>query len=315
MNYRNQSVVLAALLALLLQHACPVRGDIIFATSLSNNTVGEYDASSRQTVNGSLISGLQKPYGLAVDGNGDVFVANAHNSTIGEYTNAGATINASLISRIDPPVALALDGNGHLFVLSQGPNSIGTLAEYTTSGNLLNRTSFAGIPWGMALDMNGHVFVTVANPSKGVVEEFDTSGGTLNASLISGLVDPYGIACDANGHLFVVSYPDMTNGIVGEYTTMGATVKSALITGLASPRYIALGGSGNIFLTNDSAGTIGEYTSTGATINASLFSGLPFPFAIAVQSTGVPLPNGAASGAFTLLICLSLAALRSRVVA
>jgi hypothetical protein len=38
----------------------------------------------------------------------DIFVTNALNSTIGEYTTSGATVNASLISGLSSPVDIAI---------------------------------------------------------------------------------------------------------------------------------------------------------------------------------------------------------------
>jgi PEP-CTERM motif len=58
-------------------------------------------------VNPDLISGLSLPVGIAVFGS-DLFVANAGNYTIGEYTTAGTTINPALISAVNVPQYIAL---------------------------------------------------------------------------------------------------------------------------------------------------------------------------------------------------------------
>ena len=69
--------------------------------------IGEYGLDG-STINASLISGLNKPAGLAISG-GDIFVANNGNNTIGEYGLDGSTVNASLISGLNGPVGIAVE--------------------------------------------------------------------------------------------------------------------------------------------------------------------------------------------------------------
>src|SRR5947199_129198 len=99
------------------------RGQIIYETNSSGNTIGEYDATTGATVNASLVSGLNKPQGIVVSG-GNLWVANNGGNTIGEYNaTTGATVNASLVS-VNGPVGLEEYG-GNLFVSISGSNKIG----------------------------------------------------------------------------------------------------------------------------------------------------------------------------------------------
>ena len=72
----------------------------------------------------------------------------------------------------------------------------------------------------------GNVYVT--NWTTGTIGEYTTSGGTVNATLISGLSNPDGVAVSGSD-LFVVN---PGNGTIGEYTTSGATVNPSLVSGL-----------------------------------------------------------------------------------
>src|SRR6202030_1072587 len=100
------------------------RGQTIYETNdASSNTIGEYDATTGATINSSLVSGLNSPYGIVVYG-GDIFVVNA-SGTIGEYdATTGATINSSLVSGLGGsgygPIGLTEYG-GNLFVVQNGP--------------------------------------------------------------------------------------------------------------------------------------------------------------------------------------------------
>jgi len=69
-------------------------------------------------VNSSLITGLNKPVGIAVSGS-NLFVTNygTGNGTgsVGEYTNAGAAVNVSLVTGLNFPIGIAVAGS-NLFV-------------------------------------------------------------------------------------------------------------------------------------------------------------------------------------------------------
>ena len=124
----------------------------IFAVNWNSSSIGEYTTSGA-IINESLITGLQSPWGIALDGQGDLFVAsygNYGNGFIGEYTTSGAVINASLISGLSGPYGIALDGAGDIFVANNGN---GTIGEYTTSGEVVNASLISGLsgPFGIAI--------------------------------------------------------------------------------------------------------------------------------------------------------------------
>src|ERR1700683_1655609 len=118
-----------------------------------------------------------------------VFVTNAGNNTIGEYTTSGSPVIASLISGLSEPNAIAVSGSD-MFV---GKISAGTIGEYTTSGSTVNASLISGLsaPAGIAVSGSD---LFVANAGAGTIGEYSTSGSTVNASLISGLSSLSGIA-------------------------------------------------------------------------------------------------------------------------
>ena len=255
-----------------------VRADnIIYVTNEGSGTIGEYTTSGA-TVNASLVSGLDEPFGIAVSGS-DLFVADYGYGRIGEYTTSGATVNASLVSGLICPAGIAVSGPD-LFVATPENSTIG---EYTTSGATVNASLVSGLsnPHGIAVS-GSNLFV--ANWGNGTIGEYTTSGATVNASLVSGLGIPLGLFLSGSD-LFVTNM----SGTIGEYTTSGATVNASLVSGLSQPAGIAVSGS-DLFVTIEGNNTIGEYTTSGATVNASLVSGLISPAGIAV----VPEPSSLA---------------------
>ena len=97
-----------------------VEGQIfVLGTGLYNQgTIGKFTTSGA-TINPSLITGLNTPFGMLLDGNGHIFVSLWGGNCIAEYSTSGAVINRSFITGLSDPVGMALDGNGHFFVANQ----------------------------------------------------------------------------------------------------------------------------------------------------------------------------------------------------
>jgi hypothetical protein len=83
-------------------------------------------------VNASLITGLNEPYGIAVDGS-DLFITNVGAGTISEYTAGGTLVNASLISGLNEPGGIAII-----------PTTIPEPSTLTLGHFLLRGSDFAG---------------------------------------------------------------------------------------------------------------------------------------------------------------------------
>ena len=60
----------------------------------------------------------------------------------------------------------------------------------------------------MAATAHAQIFVAEAynnSSGPGLIGEYATSGGAINASLVSGIVEPSGIALDGSGNVFVAN--------------------------------------------------------------------------------------------------------------
>jgi sugar lactone lactonase YvrE len=201
--------------------------------------VHEYDANTGAVINASFITGLAgNPNGIALDGIGNLYVAD-YSGTIGKYNAlTGAPINAAFISTAHP-FGLAVDANRRLYASNFSLSSVLVFDAgngAVIANPLLDVTDMMSDPVGLAVDSTGHLFV--GNYASGVVNEFDaTTGAVINSSLVTVAGAIWGIALDGSGSLFVVD----VGGAVRKYdAATGAPVAGFTLTGLDAPQFIAI---------------------------------------------------------------------------
>jgi hypothetical protein len=123
--------------------------------------VKEILAAGGYTTVNTLGSGFNFPLGVAVDGSGNVFVADYGHNSVKELLAAGgyATMR-SLGSGFMSPFGVSLDGNGNVFVTDASQNTVKEIlaaGDYTTVNTLAN--SGFSYPEGVAVDGSGNVYV------------------------------------------------------------------------------------------------------------------------------------------------------------
>ncbi|HET6247411.1 MAG TPA: hypothetical protein VFE47_06935 [Tepidisphaeraceae bacterium] len=208
-----------------------VSGSDLFVASETNQTIGEYTTTGA-TVNARLIQ-LSDVNGIAIAGS-DLFVTDYVDGTVSEYTTSGVPVGTQpLITGLKGPGDIAVSGSD-LFVAESNGNvrGAGFIAEYTTSGELVNSELIMGLSFPALAVSGSDLFVC----SLLEIGEYTTGGTTVNGSLIEADVADASIAVFGS-NLFVTNYGDST---ISEFSTSRATVNSELIKGLANPDGIAI---------------------------------------------------------------------------
>lgn len=203
------------------------------------------------------------PEGIAVDGAGNVYVADTLNQAIRKITpsavvttiagsvgSAGSADGIGIAATFSNPTGVVSDGGGNLYVAD---SSNQTIRKITSSG----------------------VVSTVA----GVV---DAMGGTDGAGAIARFGYPTGLSLDGAGNLYVadlfgatirrISPAGIVSTLAGTAQVSGYADGAGAAAGFHSPEGTAVDASGNIYLADTENHTIRKITPTGA---VSTLAGAP----------------------------------------
>jgi hypothetical protein len=233
---------------------------------------------------GSVGSGngqFDYPWGVAVDGSGNVYVADLWNHRIQKFTSSGVFLTkwgsvGSGNGQFMHPDAVAVDGSGNVYVADTNNHRI---QKFTTTGAFLTTWGSVGTgdgefngPLGVAVDGSGNVYV--ADRLNHRIQKFTSTGTFLTEWGGSGSGDgqfsePWDVAVDGTGNVYVA---DNGNVRVQKFTSTGAflTKWGSLGSGdgqFGSPTAVAVDVSGNVYVADiDGSFTnhrIQKFTSTG----------------------------------------------------
>ncbi len=232
------------------------------------------------------------PYGLALDGAGDLFVADEENDTVRKIVLASGTVSTfagtagtsgyvngiGTAAVLFEPVGITFDGAGTLFVIERGTGTLRTIVLATAEVSSVPDTGGAfEFPLGAVADGAGNVYVADTNNFviKEVVVATDaiiTVAGTLGSF---GTVDGIGpaaglgfvaaLALGPGGELFfadgnMVRTFDPASGAVVTFAGRESVTGSTDGTGAAArfdvPVAVTTDGAGNAFIADLDKNTI-----------------------------------------------------------
>ncbi len=133
----------------------------VVSTLAGTGTAGNMDGAGN-------VAQFNKPNGVAVDGSGNVYVADSESHRIRKITSTGVV--STLASAFNKPRGVAVDGSGNVYVADTDNHRIQkittgvvtTLAGTTgTAGNMDGAGNVAQFnrPYGVAVDSSGNVYV------------------------------------------------------------------------------------------------------------------------------------------------------------
>jgi hypothetical protein len=271
-------------------------------TTIAGDGLPEFGGDGGQATNAELAG----PVGVAVDGNGDVFIADTSNNRIREVNPSGIITTVAgggnnglgdggpaTNAQLGTPTGLAVDGSGDLFIADSANRRIREVSPagiirtiagtgtfgFSGDGGPATNAQFTS-PIGVAVDSSGDVFIAdrdnnrirevspsgVITTFAGIGPSFPSFGGLSGdggPATNAQLNDPTGVVVDGSGDVFIA---DRDNNRIREVSPSGiiTTIAGSGSTGFGSAFSGGFSGDG------------------GPATNAQL----NFPFGVAVDGSG-----------------------------
>ncbi len=237
-----------------------------------------------------LGGGFSQPWGVAVDGNGNIYVADEDNGEVKEMTPG--CLSASCVTILGGPFpspeGVAVDGGGSVYVADPSAGVVSKIPAGCTSASCV--TTLGGgfmFPHGLALDASGNVYV----PDQGKHAVYEIPAGCTSASCVitlgGGFNFPYGVALDASGNVYVA---DAGNSAVLEIPAgcESAGCVTTLGGGLSGPTGVAVDASGNVYVADTDNNAVREVPAgcTSSNCVITLESGFKTPQGVALDGSG-----------------------------
>lgn len=238
-------------------------------------------------------TGYTAPAAVAVDGSGNIFVADSSTGNIYKTATKSAAAATVVASGFTSPSAIAVDGAGNLYVADGGGGGEVVEAAYdsTTSTYGTPTVLFSGLsgPSGLTLDAIGNLYIADSGNSR--VLRLASSGGLPLGSQFStlgtGLTTPVAVAIDNTSNNIYISDSGAENVVqVNLLTSSQATI----LGGLSTAAGVAVDPSGSLYSVDSGKTTITRvpFENGGLNPNAAvtLAAVVTSPNAIAADNQG-----------------------------
>jgi hypothetical protein len=236
----------------------------LFVADVGNNTVAVFN-SEGDLLSNAVITGLTRPLGVTVDGNGNVYVAE----------NEGTTNDIKVFSYVAGPTAAPV------LVTTQTQDASNPPVPFTQVGALAYNGSDIVVGIGSPSEVG---FYTAAQMSSG------SPPPPAQSPITNGISNPVSFAFDSANNLYVSNYfgNNVTQYVVqsGTYSTTPSaftpTLPSGMSPALQTPQGVAVDASGNVYVANSANNFVYVYNSSGAYqytvgVTASLGATSPVP--------------------------------------
>jgi len=267
------------------------RGNIIATASIYGAGNGPQVVFSPSTQI-SLGGGFLRANGAAVDGNGNIYVADTSNYAVKEMPAGCAS--SSCVTKLAAgfgfaaPSGVAVDGSGNVYVADGGWFEVLEIQAGCASALCVTKLGggFGG-PAGVAVDGSGNVYV--ADAGTNAVKEMPAGCTSSNCvtTLGGGFSIPEGVALDGSGNIYVADYghnavKEMPAGCASSncVTTLGG--------GFISPTSVAVDASGNVYVGSAINNVVNVMPAGCASSSCvtTVGSGFTFPRGVAVDGSG-----------------------------
>ncbi len=227
------------------------------------------------------------PGGVAVDGAGNVYVADTENNAVREIVAATGAVK-TLGSVFGTPRGVAVDAAGNVYVADTLNNAVREIVVANGAINTLG--SGFNTPGGVAVDAAGNVYV--ADTGNNALKEIVAVTGAVTA-LGSGFNTPNGVAVDTSGNVYVA---DTGNNAVkeivaatGAVISLGTSCCPGAPAGFLLPAGVAVDSAGDVYVADSGNQAVREIVAATGVVNTLPSASGPFfnqPSGVAVDAAG-----------------------------
>ena len=230
--------------------------------------------------------GLNLPGSLAIDSQGNVWVANYFGGAASEFSNGGvpASPNGFAATGLDESFGIAVDAQNSVWITNETGNTAGSVTHLSSAGADLSTSGYTGggiyFPIAIAATASGDIWVA----------DYGSAAATLLANDGSAISGASGDAPAMLPFTTAVAVDANQNGWFAFEGGVAKVTPSNQVTAFACcdvPAGIAVDQSGNIWVADYDASALVEISAGGAVLGeAAATGGVKTPVGIAVDGSG-----------------------------
>ncbi len=226
---------------------------VLFSADESTNEVLMYNPKKvNPSPSGSITTGIDVPFGLAVDKSSTLYVANISGNTVTVYPKGQTSPSLTISTGIDGPYGVGVDSAGNVFVSNLNNNTItGYKAGQTSPYETI---SFSSEGQAVGLNVDGNDNVWVACDTTNAVYEIPKGSSTPKNANLSGLNGPIGVSFGPSDVMYVSNF-GANNVQVYAYGT--TTPMQTISTGISGPTQNGVTHSGYLFQSDQGLYVVG----------------------------------------------------------
>jgi sugar lactone lactonase YvrE len=227
-----------------------------------------------EDITGTVLTTLDQPKGIAVDGSGNIYVADTGHNVIKRMNTDGGNV-VILGSGFLQPEGVAVDGSGNIYVADTGHNVIKRMNA--DGSNVVILGSGFLQPEGIAVDGSGNIYV--ADTGHSTVKRMNPDGSNIVVLAWEGMFScPKGIAVDDNGNVYIADTGNSIITIICGYGIFG-------YGGYLQPCGIAVDADGRIYVADAGNSAVEKMDADGSN-RVAFGPRVSYPCGIAVDGSG-----------------------------